>query len=95
MDLDIKRIQWDSNLTADEIEGLILKNDLSDPLTRSIYVKLLMSYSWYELIRSFPPDQILDFLSDSVIKQIKSKALRERYQNARRLLSEAIVSSAR
>lgn len=74
---------WEYKISEQELQDCLDKNDLNDPITVSIYNRLLLSTpDWYSLLDMLSFEQLKAALSPTVIKTIHSKALRERYSFA-------------
>ena len=84
----MKNLFWDMNISQSEIQVLLDYNDLNNPLTTSLYVRILSSFNWYEILEQLNEKQLHSALSDEVINKIKSKCLRERFRYARNILFE-------
>ena len=84
----MKSLFWDMNITQSEIQILLDDNDLNNPLTTSLYVRILSSFSWYKILEQLNEKQLQSALSDKVINKIKSKCLQERFKYARSMLFE-------
>ncbi|MEF3693721.1 MAG: hypothetical protein V3576_00050 [Candidatus Cloacimonadota bacterium] len=78
---------WDYNHTEERLKTCLLKNDPKDPLTISLYNRILLSTpNWYDVIEMLSAEQLRIALSERVIKTIYSPSLRERFRFARTIL---------
>ncbi len=76
----LTKLFWEYRVSGQELQDRLDKNDPSDPLTVSIYNRLLLNTpNWYNLLKMLSKDQLRTALSPAVIKTIHSKALRERF----------------
>ena len=88
MKTKMKNLFWDMNISQSEIQILLDDNDLDNPLTTSLYARILSSFNWYKILEQLNEKQLHSALSDEVIKKIKSKCLQERFKYARSMLFE-------
>ena len=85
----IRRAFWDRNMDAALIKRLLYSEpDFSEPLTASLYARVLQSISWYTLIKVFDKEMLLKLLDERVLKFMYPKELKAKYQYARRILSQ-------
>jgi len=81
--INLQRLFWDYQLSEQELQDCLDKNDPTDPLTISLYNRILLNTpSWYSILRMLSPDQLKTALSPRVINTIHSKAIQERYRFA-------------
>lgn len=74
---------WEYQLTEKKLQDCLKSNDLDDPLTVSLYNRLLLSTpNWYEVLNMLSPEQLKAALSEKVISTIHSPALQERFRFA-------------
>lgn len=80
---DLKQLFWEYQLSEQVLQDCLDKNDPTDPLTVSLYNRILLSTpNWYSILRMLSPEQLKIALSPRVINTIHSKALQERYRFA-------------
>jgi len=86
----LSRLYWDMNVAPDYLYHL-----LNDEITEGeefdrmqLYRRLLTTYNWYILLKLVPTKRLSELLSDSVIKMLYPKDLRERFKYAREVLSK-------
>ena len=84
----MKNLFWDLKLSQSEIQDLLEKNNTQNPLTASLYVRILSSVAWYNILEQLNEKQLRFALSDEVIRRIKSKSLQDRFRYARKMLFE-------
>ncbi len=85
----LRAVFWD--LPRDQREQkvkLILQNPSDAFKDQQTVIKLLGSFSWYELINLMGAVQVYQCLTDQTIKGIFPPHFRNYYQDARRLLSK-------
>ena len=70
------------SITDSEIESLLQENNISNPMTVSLYQRILTSYKWYDILEMLTDSQLSNALSPSVIKRIYSKDLQSLYRYA-------------
>jgi hypothetical protein len=74
---------WEYQLSEEELQECLSKNDLNDPLTVSLYKRILLSTpNWYDVLRLLTPSQLKNALSQKVLSTIQSAALQERFSFA-------------
>lgn len=79
----LTQLFWEYELSEQELQDCLNKNDLSEPLTVSLYRRILLSTpDWYDVLGSLTPEQLRTALSEKVISTIHSKALQERFRFA-------------
>ena len=84
----MKNLFWDMNLSQSEIQIILDQNNMGNPLTASLYARILSSVAWYKILEQLNQKQLYSALSDEVIQKIKSKCLQERFIYARNMLFE-------
>ncbi len=85
----LRGIIWDYDVDPDELFEVITgKREKSGPFdAERIFVRMLERLSWYELIELLGLEFIKNHLSKDVIRKIRFKALRGRYEPIRTVLS--------
>lgn len=85
----LRKLYWDTDIDPEQLfrllSGEIKKIGHIDQ--DNLFRRLLMTYDWYTLLALIPRERLQDALSDSVIKKIFPKSLKEKYIYARRVLS--------
>lgn len=85
----IKRVFWDTELDLNKWMTLLSKPvDLNKRENILFYARLLKSLPWYTLLRLFGENRLVEMLGDSVLNLLYPEGLRDKYQNARELLSQ-------
>ncbi len=80
----LARLFWDYDVSEQELQKRLEKNDPCDPLTVSLYNRILLSTpNWYDILRLLSQEQLKTALSNQVLSTIHSPALRKRYHFAR------------
>ncbi len=80
---------WEYEISETEMERLLAVNDLNEPLTVSLYNRILLSRRWYDILRQLTPTQLQAALSERVLRTIYSRDMRRRYRfAAQRLLGQ-------
>ena len=88
MKINKNKLFWDYDIrNIDEISD---KN-----LRRNLFVKILTSYNWYDILNSFTKREIEEMLNQEVINRIFPKELRKRYEFLSRFLSKHPLSITR
>jgi hypothetical protein len=90
----LRGIIWDYDVDPDELFEVITgKREKSGPFdAERIFVRMLERLSWYELIELLGLEFIKNHLSKDVIRKIRFKALRGRYETIRKVLSGDTLS---
>jgi hypothetical protein len=85
----LRGIIWDYDVDPDELFEVITgKREKSGPFdAERIFVRMLERLSWYELIELLGLEFIKNHLSEDIIRKIRFKALRGRYETIRKVLS--------
>ncbi|MDD2230407.1 MAG: hypothetical protein PHY48_13460 [Candidatus Cloacimonetes bacterium] len=80
---NFSQLFWEYQLSEQELQDCLSKNDTNNPLTVSLYNRILLSTpNWYDILKYLTPEQLRMALSEKVISTIHSKALQERYRFA-------------
>lgn len=83
----LAKLFWDYQVTERELQDCLAKNDLNDPLTVSLYNRILLGTpSWYQVLRMLSSDQLRSALSPRVLSTIQSNAVQERFRFAAAIL---------
>lgn len=83
----LTQLFWEYSLSEQELRDRLDRNDLNDPLTVSLYNRILLNTpNWYQVLRMLTPVQLRAALSTKVINTIHSHALRKRYSFASAIL---------
>jgi hypothetical protein len=90
----LKGIIWDYHVDPDDLfEVLAGKREMAGPFNAErLFVRMLERLPWYELIETLGIKYIKDRLSESIIKKIRFKTLRGRYETVRKVLSGDTLS---
>lgn len=86
---ELRPLLWDLNLSLEEASLLISdKNNLIKGVTaQDLYLKLLMSYSWYKLIDIFGVEFLKENIIDTVVlNRLFPPELKKRYIYVRSIL---------
>jgi hypothetical protein len=80
---ELTRLFWEYRLSEQELQACLDNNDLNDPLTVSLYNRILLSTpNWYDILRMLSSEQLKSALSPQVLSTIQSKAIQERFRFA-------------
>jgi len=83
----LTQLFWEYSLSEQELRDRLDRNDLNDPLTVSLYNRILLNTpDWYQVLSTLNPAQLKAALSNKVINTIPSQALRKRYGFASAIL---------
>ena len=77
-----QQIMWDYNISSADIEAVLLgkKKKIAHYDRQAIFLKLLESYSWFTIVELFSAKEIKLLLTDEVIKKLRFKSLRVKYE---------------
>jgi hypothetical protein len=83
---------WDYNISALEVEEVLYgKRDTAGHYNKqSIFIKLLESYSWFTIVQLFSPAELRENLSDEVVKKLRFKSLRTKYEFVQKRLQQIV-----
>jgi hypothetical protein len=87
-----RQIMWDYNISAAEVEEVLYgKRDMAGHYNRqAIFIKLLESYSWFTIVQLFSPSELRENLSDEVVKKLRFKSLRTKYEFVQKRLQQIV-----
>ena len=90
----LKEIIWDYHIDpAELLEVIAGKREKAGPFNaEKLFLRMLERLPWYELIETLGMKYINDHLSENVIKKIRFKTLRGRYETVRKVLSGDTLS---
>jgi hypothetical protein len=88
--IKLSSLFWDYDLSDADLERRLAENDIEDPLTVSVYARILLTLKWYEVLRLLSSEQLRSALSERVIGTIHSRSLQERYRFAAERLFPAL-----
>jgi hypothetical protein len=93
----LKMAFWDSTVDAELLYNILHnKSTTVEGITiDKIYLRLLESYSWYTILDIITLERVNEILSEKIVSKIWNKALRMRYEYARKLLSTEALPLAR
>jgi hypothetical protein len=83
---------WDYKISAADVDGVLQgkRDKVAHYNKQSIFIKLLESYSWFTIVQLFSPDELRQLLSDDVIKKLRFKSLRTKYEFVQKRLRQFI-----
>jgi hypothetical protein len=83
---------WDYNISAEDVDAVLKgKRDTAGHYNKqTIFIKLLESYSWFTLLQLFSPDELRKMISDDVVKKLRFKSLRTKYEFVQKRLQQLI-----
>jgi hypothetical protein len=87
-----RQIMWDYNISDDEVDAVLKgKREKAGHYNRqTLFVKLLESYSWFTVVQLFSPEELRQLLSDDVIKKLRFKSLRTKYDFIQKRLQQIV-----
>lgn len=89
------QIMWDYNIPVADIEALLSgrKETAGHYNRKSLFKKLLESYSWYTILHILTPNEIKNLLTDDTINGLRSPSLKKKYGFVKKRLQEIIPSA--
>ena len=92
----LKAITWDYNITAEDIMLCLQggKKYAGFYNRLGLITKIFEHLAWFDIIKIFTWEEIIEFLTVENIKKIYPKGLQDKYERLRRLLSGEVVSAA-
>ncbi|MCX6254829.1 MAG: hypothetical protein NTV31_10180 [Bacteroidia bacterium] len=87
-----QQIMWDYNISAVDVEAVLQgKRDTAGHYDKqAIFVKLLESFSWFTIVQLFSPVELRQLLSDDVVKKLRFKTLRTKYEFVQKRLQQLV-----
>jgi hypothetical protein len=87
-----RQIMWDYKISPDEIEAVLSgeKEAVGHVNKDRIVIKLLESYSWFTIVKLFTPDELRLILTDDVVKKLRFKSLRTKYEFVQKRLQSLV-----
>lgn len=87
-----RQIMWDYNISAVDVEAVLQgkRDTIGHYNKQTIFIKLLESYSWFTMVQLFSPDELRELLSDDVIKRLRFKSLRNKYEFVQKRLQDLV-----
>jgi len=87
-----KQIMWDNSLSPDDIEALL--QGMNEKIGRydknAVFIKLLESFSWFTILQLFSPEELRNLLSDDVVKRLRFKSLKTKYEFVQKRLQSLV-----
>jgi hypothetical protein len=80
----LRKINWDTTYTVDEINSILKGNDFR--MKKPFYIKLLKSCRWYILKEVLTEAEIKEMLTPDVINNLHVASLKEKYNYVRQIL---------
>jgi len=87
-----QQIMWDNSLSPDDVEALL--QGMNEKIGRydknAVFIKLLESFSWFTILQLFSPEELRNLLSDDVVKRLRFKSLRTKYEFVQKRLQSLV-----
>jgi hypothetical protein len=89
----LRQIMWDYNIPLTDIEALLSgRIEMAGHYTRkTLFRKMLESYSWYTILQVFTPVEIKNLLTDDTINGLRTSSLKKKYAFVKKRLKEIIT----
>jgi len=87
-----RQIMWDYNIPVTDIEALLSgRKEIAGHYSRkTLFKKMLESYSWYTILQIFTPVEIKRLLTDDTINRLRTPSLKKKYGFVKKRLQEII-----
>jgi uncharacterized protein YfkK (UPF0435 family) len=87
-----RQIMWDYNISPIDVEAVLQgKRDTIGHYDKpAIFIKLLESFSWFTIVQLFSPGELRQLLSDDVVKKLRFKSLRTKYEFVQKRLQNLV-----
>ena len=87
-----RQIMWDYNIAPDDVDAVLRgeKVTVAHYNKQAIFVKLLESFSWFTVVQLFSPEELSQLLTDDVIKKLRFKSLRTKYEFVQKRLQSLV-----
>ncbi|MCK4920223.1 MAG: hypothetical protein KAS71_04205 [Bacteroidales bacterium] len=87
-----RQIMWDYDISPVEVEKVLQakKDTVGHYNKQTIFIKLLESYSWFTMLQLFSPQELRQLLSDDVVKKLRFKSLRKKYEFVQKRLQKLV-----
>jgi hypothetical protein len=87
-----RQVMWDYNIPVTDIEALFSgkKKQSGHYNRRTLFQKMLESYSWFTLLKIFTPEEIKSLLTNDAINGLRVPSLRKKYEFVKKRLQEVI-----
>ena len=87
-----RQIMWDYDISAVDVEAVLQgkRDTIAHYDKQAIFVKLLESYSWFTIVQLFSPEDLRQLLTDDVVKKLRFKSLRTKYEFVQKRLQDLV-----
>jgi len=87
-----RQIMWDYNISPVDVDSVLSgkKTAAGHYSRQAIFVKLLESFSWFTIVQLFSPAELRQLLTDDVVKKLRFKSLRTKYEFVQKRLHQII-----
>lgn len=91
----LQKLIWDYSYSTDELNKLLTGeiNQLGHLTKRTLFVRAMESLSWFSVLELFGAKEVLRFLNEGTINEIRSRALRKRYEFTKTRLHQIISTT--
>ena len=90
-----RQIMWDYDISAVEVDEVLKgRRDMAGHYDKqAIFIKLLESFSWFTIVQLFSPGELRQLLTQDVIKRLRFKSLRTKYEFVQKRLQTLVPVS--
>lgn len=86
---------WDYDISAVEVDEVLKgRRDKAGHYDKqTIFIKLLESFSWFTIVQLFTPGELRQLLTQDVVKRLRFKSLRTKYEFVQKRLQTLVPVS--
>jgi hypothetical protein len=90
-----RQIMWDYDISAVEVDEVLKgRRDKAGHYDKqTIFIKLLESFSWFTIVQLFTPGELRQLLTQDVVKRLRFKSLRTKYEFVQKRLQTLVPVS--
>ena len=91
----LQKLIWDYSYSTDELNKLLTGEikQLGHLTKRTLFVRAMESLSWFSVLELFGAKEVLRFLNEDTIKEIRSSSLKKRYEFTKTRLQQIISTT--
>jgi hypothetical protein len=85
-----RQVMWDYTIFPADVEAVLQgRKDMAGHYNKqTIFIKLLESFSWFTIVQLFSREELMELLTDDVVKRLRFKSLRSRYEFVQKRLQQ-------
>ena len=92
-----RQLMWDYNISPEEVDKLVKgETEFAGHYNiNTLFIKILNTLSWYQIIEIINIDKIKMLLTDEIINKIRIESIKNNYARVKKLLQNETISSAK